>query len=73
MKEVSKIIGANIKKQRKELGLSMKQLSYELNNTKSTVADAEAGRTNMNIITLLRYAKALNCKLSDLLDGVEEE
>lgn len=69
---ISKIIGQNIRRKRLELELSQSQLARKIGtNGKTTIADVESGRTNMNIITLIRYAKALECKLEDLLVGIE--
>ena len=67
---IAKIIGRNIKEHRMELGLTQLQLAYKIGiNSKTTIADVEAGRTNLHINILLRYAEALECTVEDLLKG----
>lgn len=68
--QIRKTIGQNIKKHRIELGLTQTQLANRIGNNKTTIADVESGRTRLYITNFLRYAKALECKPEDLLEGV---
>lgn len=61
-------IGANIKKARKQMGLTQAQLSDKCNMSRSYLCDIEAGRYNPSVETLRKIAKATNTT-SGLLIG----
>ncbi|WP_423837424.1 helix-turn-helix domain-containing protein [Thermodesulfovibrio thiophilus] len=66
-KEIS-LIGKNIKKLRKQKGLSQNRLSKLANLSYNTVIKLELGGiTNPSIDTLQKLAKALNVSVDDLL------
>ena len=66
-KEIS-LIGKNIKKLRKQKGLSQDRLSKLANLSYNTVIKLELGGiTNPSIDTLQKLAKALNVSVDDLL------
>ncbi|HHW20408.1 MAG TPA: helix-turn-helix transcriptional regulator [Thermodesulfovibrio thiophilus] len=62
------MIGKNIKKLRKQKGLSQNRLSKLANLSYNTVIKLELGGiTNPSIDTLQKLAKALNVSVDDLL------
>lgn len=66
-KEIS-LIGKNIKKLRKQKGLSQDRLSKLADISYNTVIKLESGGiTNPSIDTLQKLAKALNVSVNDLL------
>lgn len=62
-------IGLNIKKWRKERGLTQVQLAEKTNLSRSYVADIERDRYNPSVETLEVISKALNVKISELVDA----
>ncbi|OPG98403.1 hypothetical protein B2I21_08620 [Chryseobacterium mucoviscidosis] len=62
-------IGLNIKKWRKERGLTQVQLAEKTNLSRSYVADIERERYNPSVETLETISKALNVKFSELVDA----
>lgn len=56
-------LGALIKKKRAALGWTQTDLANAIGDQQSTVASVEAGRRNLSIEVLERYAAALNCEL----------
>ncbi|TZE81977.1 helix-turn-helix domain-containing protein [Calorimonas adulescens] len=62
-------IGANIKKYRKQAGLTQQELADKANISRSYLADVENGRYNPSLETLNSIAKVLNIKVSDILNG----
>jgi len=67
LKETS-LIGKNIKKLRKQKGLSQDRLSKLADISYNTVIKLESGGiTNPSIDTLRKLAKALNVSVDDLL------
>ena len=59
MKEIRKI--------RLKQGISQLELANRLGIDRSTVAKWESGRINPRVSMLYEIAKALNCKVTDLL------
>lgn len=62
-------IGLNIKKWRKVRGLTQVQLAENTNLSRSYVADIERDRYNPSVETLEAISKALNVKISELVDA----
>lgn len=62
-------IGLNIKKWRKERGLTQVQLAEKTNLSRSYVADIERNRYNPSVETLEAISKVLNVKISELVDA----
>ncbi len=67
------LMGKIIKRLRKERGLSQDVLSGLAGIGRSHLAMIESGRKNANVDTLWRIADALNIRLSQLLQMLEEE
>lgn len=57
------IIGGQLKKWRKKLGLTQKELAKKMKTTQSVIARMEAGRQNFCIQTLVTLAFVLGKKL----------
>lgn len=61
-------IGEIIKKRRKSTGLTQSELAEKSNLTQAKISQIESGSSdNVSIDNLRNLAKALNCKLVDLL------
>ena len=59
-------LGEQIKKRRKELGLSQEQLAERANCHRNYVGSLEWGEKNATVDMLMCFAKALECTLADL-------
>ena len=67
-KEFLRILGENVRKLRKEKGLTIKQLAHQCDIEESNFIRLEKGRTNATSLTLLKVSRALNINLKDLLN-----
>lgn len=65
-KEFLILLGQEVAKQRKKLGLTQLDLASMVNMEKPTITRLEKGRTNPTSITLLKISKALNIPISKL-------
>lgn len=63
-------IGKNIKKIRKEKGVSQKQLAERLGTSPQNLAQYENGKRTPKIDTLRKIAAALECKVSDIDESI---
>ncbi len=67
------IIANNLKKKRKQLGLTQQLMSDLINLERSTYAYYETGKTSPSIETAARICALFDCKIEDLLiEEVEE-
>ena len=73
VKKLRKILSANIKKYRAELGLSQEKLSELVNLSDQTINDIEGCRTWVSDKTLVKIARALNVEIYQLLYPKTEE
>lgn len=62
-----KQLGEHIKKVRKSLGYSQDKLYLEAGFSRGTMSRIEAGNVNPTYLTLLKIARTLGKKVSDLL------
>lgn len=62
-------VGQNVKKLRKEKGISQKRFAELLEIPVSTLANYEAGRREIPLEVLQAMPKVLHCKASELLPG----
>lgn len=60
--------GRNVKRLRKEAGLSQEKLALEADVTRSYMSDVETGRRNPTLKIVERVASALKVKPGRLLD-----
>jgi transcriptional regulator with XRE-family HTH domain len=67
-KKVLKKFGENLRKLRKDKGLSLRQMSYTCSIDNSKIAKIEKGMVNVTLTTLLQLAHALETHPSVLLD-----
>ena len=66
--ELSKSLGARIRKLREERNISQQDLAAMCNFDKSNMARIESGRTNPTFLTLHKICLALKVSLSLLVD-----
>jgi transcriptional regulator with XRE-family HTH domain len=66
-KKVLKTFGDNLRKLRKEKGLSLREMSYACSIDNSKIAKIEKGMINITFTTLLQLAVALEAQPSVLL------
>lgn len=62
-------LGPHIRELRTALGLSQEALADASGIDRSHMGKIERGERNVTILNLARIAKALNCKLSDMIAG----
>ncbi|MEI8203911.1 MAG: helix-turn-helix transcriptional regulator [Bacteroidota bacterium] len=67
-KEIIILVGKNIRKIRKEKGITQEQLAYDCNFEKSTISRIEAGRANLTLKTMIKLSQSLGVELKDLVD-----
>ena len=60
-------LGDNIKKIRKEKGLTQKQLGEKLGVSQAAIGQFESGKQNLKIDTLHKIAEALNVAIQDIV------
>ncbi|MEI9809106.1 MAG: helix-turn-helix transcriptional regulator [Bacteroidota bacterium] len=60
--------GANLKKIRKEKGISQEKLGNELNFSQTHIARIESGKTNTSISHVAAFAKALGIPVTALFE-----
>lgn len=61
-------IGKKIRKLRKDKGLSQEELGAEAELDRTYISDIELGTRNFGIKNLIKIAKALNVKVTHLLN-----
>jgi transcriptional regulator with XRE-family HTH domain len=70
-KEVCLCIGLVIRQRREALGLSQRDLAERVDTLRPLVSRVESMRHVVSLETLERYARALECKPSELLAAAE--
>lgn len=64
-------IGLNMRRVRKDMGYTQKEISYLLGSTSETYyRGVESGNKEISLLRLLEIADALGCPCADLLEGV---
>jgi transcriptional regulator with XRE-family HTH domain len=71
VKEVCLCIGPVIRQRREALGLSQRDLAERVDTPRTLVSRAESSRHVVSLETLERYARALECRPSELLAAAE--
>ena len=66
--ELTKLLGARIRKLREEQNISQQDLAALCNFEKSNMARIESGRTNPTFLTLYKISIALKVSLPALVD-----
>lgn len=70
--ESLKTFGLTVKRLREQKGMSQVELANLCEFERGNMTRIEKGNTNPTLITILKIAKALNVKPSDLLEGLDE-
>lgn len=68
---LAKQVGRNCAEARRRAGLSQHQLSIRLSMHPNDISRLECGRHCPRLTTLLRFARAVEVPLTDLLRGIE--
>jgi transcriptional regulator with XRE-family HTH domain len=66
-------VGRNVRRLRKERGLSQEQLAFDSKIDLTYVGGIERGRRNPSLLVMARIAQALDCALVELLDASENK
>ncbi len=66
-----KALGRNIVSKRKSLGMKQADLAYLVDMEVPNLSVIENGRSNPQVLTLLKIASALECNLKDLMPTFE--
>lgn len=61
------IVGGNVRRLRKDRGLTQEQLAFEARLDLTYIGGIERGRRNPSIMVLARIADALNAELAEFL------
>lgn len=69
---IDAVIGANIRRIRKEQGLTIEDLAFYAETTSSHLGRIERGKTNPTVKTLQRIAKALGVETADFFVPIRE-
>ena len=69
--EPAKQLGQNLRRLRKERGLTQEQLALEAGLDMSYISEVESGQWNITINTALKLTEALAVRLVDLLEGLD--
>ena len=68
MKELSKVVGENIRRKRKENNLTQRQLADYLKICESSVSKYEKGTTDIPLSKLSELSKIFNVSIVELLE-----
>lgn len=69
---VPEIFGANVRVQRKKLGITQEELAHKAGLARSFMSDVERGAKNATVITIARIALALGVEAALLMEGIPE-
>jgi len=69
MAQIIKEIGLRIRKYRLKKGLTQEELAFEANLHRAYVGQIERGEKNIGVLNLQKIAKALEIKMSKLLEN----
>ena len=62
-----KILGANIRKYRKQIGITQEQLGRDIGLTASAISNIECGRSVPSVDTLCRFSELFGVKVDTIL------
>jgi len=65
-----RIVGQTIRGHRKQAGLSQEALAEKAGLSYKYLGEVERGYVNVSLDSLMRIARALKLKLTDLVDGI---
>ena len=67
MKKTATYLGENVKRLRKSLGLSQRDLAFDAGVAKNIIEKIESGNSNVTLNTIERIAECLNVDTWELL------
>ena len=67
--DLVQLLGENVRRLRKERGLSQEELAFQAGMKRSYLSDLERGTRNPTVRALERLASALEIEPADLLSG----
>lgn len=67
MKDWRAIVGGNVRRLRKDKGLTQEQLAFEARLDLTYIGGIERGRRNPSVLVLARVADALGAELTELI------
>src|SRR4051812_42781354 len=70
--DLKKTFGAEVKRQRTDLGISQEELAERASLHRTYVSDVEAGKRNPSLASIQRLATALGAPLSAVFCGAEQ-
>lgn len=68
---VNAVVGANIRRERSALGISVKELAARSGYSSSMISQVETGKIGAPIELLCRIARELHVRAAELLDGAD--
>lgn len=68
--EILDKVGSNIRKIRLKSGLSQESVAMLSEMNRSSFAAIDRGGVNLTILTMVKIARALDIKISEILEGV---
>lgn len=69
-KKVNSVIGANIRFERRNEGLTQEQLAKKLKVSRISVVNLEQGRQGLTMLNLISLSKILNVSIERLVKGL---
>src|SRR5881227_3613993 len=69
--DVRKVFGAELRRRRKELGLSQEEFGERANLHRTYVSDVEAGKRNPSLQSMQRLASAVGASIGSVFGAVE--
>ena len=73
MRSAGEVFGQRMKEIRQKRGLTQVELSQRSGFTQARVSELEHGSRMPNLVTILRIAAALDCKVAELMSIFDEE
>jgi transcriptional regulator with XRE-family HTH domain len=73
VKSAGEVFGQRMKEIRQKRGLTQVELSQRSGFTQARVSELEHGSRMPNLVTILRIAAALDCKVAELMSIFDEE
>jgi len=73
VKSAGEVFGQRMKEIRQKRGLTQVELSHRSGFTQARVSELEHGSRMPNLVTILRIASALDCKVAELMSIFDEE
>ena len=73
MRSAGEVFGQRMKEIRQKRGLTQVELSQRSGFSQARVSELERGARMPNLVTILRIAAALDCKVAELMSIFDEE